>query len=98
MHEILREGVDLAVLRPPLLSSKGIQRLLPANRGIELEHLQMVRLRQGRQILGRDEHELAVRHLPRHVNQFLHGHLARDLVHEDVELVHHSERTFDRRT
>ena len=68
MHEILREGADLAVLRPLPLSSKSIKSLLPSDRGIELEHLQMVRLRQGRQVLGRDEHELAVRHLPRHIN------------------------------
>ena len=97
MHEILREGVDLALLRPPLLGREPVQRLLPANRGIELEHLQMIRLRQGRQILRRDEDELSIRHLLGHVDQFLHRYFSRNLVHEDVELVHDPEGAFDGR-
>ena len=70
-----------------IFSDEVIKSLLPANRGIELEHLQMVRLRQGRQVLGRNKHELPVRHLARHIHKFLHRDFARDLVHEHIKLV-----------
>ena len=73
MPEILRgAGKHLAVLRRPLaLRREPIQRLLPSDRRIQLEHFEMIRLRQRRQVLRSDEDELAVRHLPGHVHESL---------------------------
>mmetsp|Transcript_23739 Transcript_23739/g.73077 ORF Transcript_23739/g.73077 Transcript_23739/m.73077 type:complete len:204 (-) Transcript_23739:679-1290(-) len=62
---------------------------------MELEDLEDVGLWQGGEVLWRDEDELLVGLGFGHFDEFLHGDLAGDLVHEDVELVHDAEGGVD---